>query len=110
MVRYGFIVTDASLKLLEMQQSNSPMRLSSTKTLKSVLRRSSKTREKRELPHFSLPALDVKCLLFFELVGLDKFCSYNGLFCLPAVLVKMAYSAQNSSRNPKKVLYLFSQI
>ena len=30
-------------------------------------------------------------------IGMDKFCSKNGLFCLPAVLVKSAYSAQNCS-------------
>ena len=33
-------------------------------------------------------------------VSLDKFCSWNGLFCLPAVLINIAYSARNSARTP----------
>ena len=32
------------------------------------------------------------------ILGLDKFCSQNGLFCLPAMLAKIAYSARNSAR------------
>jgi len=55
------------------------------------------------------PTSAFKTLFAFDLLtalatlfplGSDKFCSLNGLFCLPAVLVKMAYSARNSARTP----------
>ena len=58
------------------------------------------------LPLFPNPALIFSFAFYLRVIPsiweagirLDKLCSKNGLFCLQAVLAKIAYSAQNSAR------------
>ena len=60
------------------------------------------------LPLFRSPAVIFSCTFYLRVIPtfweagirLVKLCSWYGLFSLRAVLVKIAYSAQNSARTP----------